>query len=31
MLPAAGGTTYEQFIAAGWTEAQMIQHGKMAG
>jgi hypothetical protein len=30
MLPAANGTTYEQFIAAGWTDAQLVQHGKMA-
>lgn len=30
MLPAAGGTTYQQFIDAGWTDAQLIQNGKMA-
>lgn len=31
MLPAANGVTYEQYIAAGWTEAQLIQHGYMQG
>lgn len=30
MLPAAGGVPYEEFIKAGWTDAQLIQHGKMA-
>jgi len=30
MLPAAGGLTYEAFIAAGWTDQQLIQAGKMA-
>lgn len=30
MLPAAGATTYEAFIAAGWTDAQLIQAGMMA-
>lgn len=30
MLPAANGTTYEAFKAAGWTDEQLIQHGKMA-
>lgn len=30
MLPAAGATTYDQFIAAGWTDALLVQHGMMA-
>lgn len=30
MLPAAGGQTYEAMIAAGWTDAQLVQHGMMA-
>lgn len=30
MLPAANGATYEQLIAAGWTDAQLVQHGMMA-
>lgn len=29
MLPAAAGSTYEQFIAAGWTDQLLIQHGMM--
>lgn len=29
MLPAAGGVPYEQFIASGWTDDLLIQHGKM--
>lgn len=29
MLPAAGGTTYEAYIAAGWTDELLIQHGMM--
>lgn len=31
MLPAAGGVTYEAYIAAGWTDAQLIANGMMAG
>lgn len=31
MLPPANGVTYEQYIAAGWTDAQLIQHGYMQG
>lgn len=31
MLPAAGGATYESFIAAGWTDETLIAHGKMQG
>lgn len=31
MLPAAEGFTYEQLISAGWTDAMLIQHGKMQG
>lgn len=27
MLPAANGLTYDDYIAAGWTEQQLIQHG----
>ena len=30
MLPAAGGVTYEAYIAAGWNDQQLIQQGKMA-
>ena len=30
MLPAAGGQTYEAMIAAGWNDAQLVQHGMMA-
>lgn len=30
MLPAANGVTYEQYIAAGWTDAQLIASGMMA-
>lgn len=30
MLPAAGGATYESFIASGWTDALLVQHGMMA-
>jgi len=29
MLPAAQGATYEAMIAAGWTDALLIQHGMM--
>jgi hypothetical protein len=29
MLPAAKGTTYEAFIAKGWTDAQLIANGMM--
>lgn len=29
MLPAAGGATYEQFRAQGWTDEQMRAHGYM--
>lgn len=29
MLPAAQGATYEQLIAAGWTDATLVQHGMM--
>lgn len=29
MLPAAGGATYEQMIAAGWTDETLRQHGMM--
>lgn len=29
MLPAANGGTYEQYIQAGWSDAQLIQHGLM--
>lgn len=31
MLPAAGANTYESFIAAGWTHAQLVQNGFIAG
>jgi hypothetical protein len=30
MLPAAGQITYEQYIANGWTDALLVQHGMMA-
>jgi hypothetical protein len=30
MLPAANGGTYEQYIAAGWSDATLIQFGMMA-
>jgi hypothetical protein len=30
MLPAANGQTYDQLIAAGWTDAQLIEHKFMA-
>jgi hypothetical protein len=30
MLPGARGMAYEAFIAQGWTDALLIQHGKMA-
>jgi hypothetical protein len=30
MLPAANGATYEQMVAAGWTDATLVQHGMMA-
>jgi len=30
MLPAAGGATYEQFVAQGWTDEAMISAGYMA-
>lgn len=30
MLPPANGATYEQMIAAGWTDATLIQMGMMA-
>jgi hypothetical protein len=29
MTAAANGTTYEAYIAAGWTDAQLVQHGLM--
>ena len=29
MTPKAAGTPYETFIAQGWTDAQLIQHGYM--
>lgn len=29
MTASAGGATYEQMIAAGWTDALLIQHGHM--
>lgn len=31
MTAKAGGLTYEQYIAAGWTDALLIQHGMMVG
>jgi hypothetical protein len=30
MLPAANGVPYESYIASGWTDAQLVQHGYMA-
>ena len=30
MLPPANGATYEQMVAAGWTDALLVQHGMMA-
>ena len=30
MLPAAGGCTYEQMIAAGWNDEQLIANAMMA-
>ena len=30
MLPAAGGVSYEAMIAAGWTDALLVQHQMMA-
>lgn len=30
MLPAAEGHSYEQYIAWGWNDAQLIQYGKMS-
>lgn len=30
MLPAANGATYEQMIAAGWTDETLVQHGMIA-
>lgn len=30
MLPAANGLSYEQYIAAGWTDEQMVEHGIMS-
>lgn len=30
MLPAANGVPYEEWVKAGWTDAQLIQQGKMA-
>ena len=29
MLPAANGATYEQLVAAGWTDALLVQHKMM--
>lgn len=29
MTPAAGGFTYEQMLAAGWTDATLLEHGMM--
>lgn len=29
MLPKAGTNTYEQFVASGWTDIDLIQHGYM--
>ena len=31
ILPPANGATYEQMIAAGWTDATLVQMGMMAG
>jgi hypothetical protein len=30
MLAAANGSTYEQMIAAGWTDALLVERGMMA-
>ena len=30
MLPAAKGATYDAMLAAGWTDATLVQHGMMA-
>lgn len=30
MLPAAGGVPYEEYRKSGWTDEQLIAHGKMA-
>lgn len=30
MLPKAGGVPYDSYIAQGWTDAQLVQHGMMA-
>ncbi len=30
MLPAANGHSYESLVAAGWTDAALVQHGMMA-
>lgn len=30
MLPAAGGASYESMIAAGWTDALLVQHSMIA-
>ena len=30
MLPAANGATYEQYVASGWSDAQLIANGLMA-
>lgn len=30
MLPAAGPTPYETYVAAGWTDEQLVAHGYMA-
>lgn len=29
MLPPANGATYDQMVAAGWTDALLVQHGMM--
>lgn len=29
MTPAANGYTYDQMIAAGWTDATLVEHGMM--
>ena len=31
MLPPANGASYESMIAAGWTDALLVQHGMMQG
>lgn len=31
MLPAAEGVSYEEYRKAGWTDEQLIAHGKMVG